>query len=259
MTFAIWRIIIILVPHQKRRANFAEKGGEMTKQTVERIDFIASTIHELKTSLTAIIASSELLADELQVGEENELGKLIRSIIRNAHHMNERLSQFSETAKLQVEALQLHVEPVDVKKVIHNVTARFYPRIQKEKQSLSLELPNWLPLVKADRRYLEEILLALIANASKFTPEQGQIKVAAWRDGNSLVVQVSDTGVGIPAEEQELIFQPYYQINRDGEEEQTGSGLGLAIAKFLIELHGGKIWLKSRVGQGSSFSFSLPL
>ncbi|GAI97074.1 unnamed protein product, partial [marine sediment metagenome] len=136
---------------------------------------------------------------------------------------------------------------------------RFYPRIRSRSQSLTVELPDSLPLVKADRQYLEEILLALVANASKFTPEKGEIKVSARQDGESLVVQVSDSGMGIPAEEQERIFQPYYQVNRDGEGKKTGSGLGLAITKSLVELHGGKIWLKSIVGQGSTFAFSLPI
>ena len=142
---------------------------------------------------------------------------------------------------------------------MHNVATRFYPRIHSRSQSLTVELPDSLPLVKADRQYLEEILLALVANASKFTPQRGEIKVGARQDGESLVVEVSDSGVGIPPEEQERIFQPYYQVNQDGEGKQTGSGLGLAITKSLVELHRGKIWLKSIVGQGSTFIFSLPI
>ena len=237
-----------------------KEGKQMVKQTEKKIDFITATVHELKTALTAIIASAELLADELQVDEKDAQGRLIRSVIRNAHHIDARLSRFSEMAvPLQALALRLQLEPVDIKEIIHDVVARFYPKVQGRKQSLRLELPDWLPLVKADRRYLEEILLVLIANASKFTPEQGQIKVDAWQDGSSLIVEVNDTGIGIPAEEQERIFQPYYQVNRDRERKQIDSGLGLAIAKLLVEVHGGKIWLKSIVGQGSSFFFSLPL
>ena len=231
----------------------------MIGQEKKRMEFISVTIHELKTSLTAIIASAELLSDELQLDKKSVSGRLIQSIIRNAHSIDERLSRFSEMAKLLAGDLRLQLEPVEIGQVIHNVATRFYPRIRSRSQSLTVELPNSLPLVKADRQYLEEILLALVANASKFTPERGKIKVGARQDGESLVVQVSDTGVGIPAEEQERIFQPYYQINRDGEGKKTGSGLGLAITKSLVELHGGKTWLKSIVGQGSTFTFSLPI
>ena len=231
----------------------------MIGQDKKRREFTSATTHELKTSLTAIIASAELLSDEFQLDKKSVSGRLIQSIIRNAHSIDERLSHFSEMAQLLAGDLRLQLEPVEIGQVIHDIAVRFYPKIRGRKQSLTVELPDSLPLVKADRQYLEEILLTLIANASKFTPERGKIKVGAQQDGESLVVQVSDTGMGIPAEEQERIFQPYYQINRDGEGKKTGSGLGLAITKSLVELHGGKIWLKSIVGQGSTFAFSLPI
>ncbi len=221
-------------------------------------EFISATIHELKTSLTAIIAAAELLADELQQGEKSLIGKLIRSIIRNAHSIDEKLPHALEVQRLLTGNLQLKPEPVAIGQVIHNVVALFYPKALKEKQSLTLEVPDSLPLVKADSQRIERALLTLVANASKFTPKGGKIKVSAWQDNNTLVVQVSDTGIGIPPAEQERIFQPYYQIKQGGGK-LTGSGLGLAIAKSIVELHGGNIWLKSAVGQGSSFFFSLPL
>ena len=231
----------------------------MIGQDKKRMEFIFVTTHELKPSLTAIIASVELLSDELQLDKKSVSGRLIQSIIRNAHSIDERLSRFSEMETLLAGDLRLQLEPVEIGQAIHNVTTRFYPRIRSRSQSLTVELPNSLPLVKVDRQYLEEILLALVANASKFTPERDGIKVSARQDGESLVVQVSDSGMGILAEEQERIFQPYYQVNRDGEGKKADSGLGLAITKSLVELRGGKIWLKSIVGQGSTFAFSLPI
>ena len=230
----------------------------VVEQKKQGTEFISATIHELKTSLTAIIAAAELLADELQQGEKSLIGKLIRSIIRNAHSIDEKLPHALEVQRLLTGNLQLKPEPVAIGQVIHNVVALFYPKALREKQSLTLELPDSLPLVKADSQYIERVLLTLVANASKFTPEGGKIKVSAWQDNNTLVVQVSDTGIGIPPAEQERIFQPYYQIKQGGGK-LTGSGLGLAIAKSIVELHGGNIWLKSVVGQGSSFFFSLPL
>jgi len=233
-------------------------GQEIVGQERKRTEFISITTHELKTSLTAIIASAELLNDELQPDSESTSGRLIQSIIRNAHAIDESLSRLAEMAEVLTGELRLQTEPVDVVAVIHDVATRFYPTIQSKDQSLRLDLPNSLPRVRADRQYLEEILLSLVANASKFTPAGGKIGVAARQDGESLVVQVSDTGIGIPAEEHERIFLPYYQINRS-KGKQSGSGLGLAITKTLVELHGGRIWLKSTAGQGSTFSFSLPI
>ena len=239
----------------------------MVPQSEEKLDFLAATIHDLKTFLTAIIVSAELLADELKPDDKSALQRLIQSIIRNAHSIDERLSDIGKTSGLLVVNSRFQPQPVEVGQVIRNVTAQLYPEIQSRRQSLTPEVPDFLPPVRADRQYLEQILLTLVANASKFTPEEGQIRVSVSQDGDNLTVQVSDTGVGIPAEEQEKIFQPYYQVGRStghqtvpmGEgRKHTDSGLGLAIAKFLVELHGGKIWLKSTVGQGSSFFFSLP-
>jgi two-component system clock-associated histidine kinase SasA len=230
-------------------------------QSKEKVSLIDATVHELKTSLTAIIVSSELLADELQPNKESITGRLIQSIIRNAHGIDERLSLLSEISRLRDGDFRAQPEPVEIKQVIQGATTQIYPLTQNKKQSLTLDVPGPLPAVSVDRQYIGEILRNLLTNASNFTPERGQITVSVRQDGHNLVVQVKDNGIGIPAEEQEHIFQPYYQVSlgKAQSAEQTSSGLGLAIVKFLVELHGGKVWLKSTVGQGSSFFFSLPL
>ncbi len=239
----------------------------MIKQNEEKLDFVAAIMHELKTSLTATIVSAELLSEELQPDEKSVLGRLIQSIIRNAHSIDERLSLLSETGGWLAENSRFQPEPIEIGQVIHNVATQLYPEIRNKRQSLTLEVPDSLPRVQADRQYLEQILQALISNASKFTPDEGQIKVKAHPDNKNLIVEISDTGIGIPAEEHERIFQPYYQIRQDKSPQtarpreggkHSDRGLGLAIAKLLVELHKGRIWLKSRVGEGSSFFFSLP-
>ncbi len=239
----------------------------MARQKEENLNLVAATMHELKTPLTAIIVSAELLANELQPDEKSVLGRLIQSIIRNAHSLDERLSSLPKRGGLLAENPRFQPEPVEIGQVIHNVATQLYSKFKSKRQFLTLNVPDSLPPIKADKQYVEQILSNLLDNATKFTGEEGQVKVSAYRDGENLVVEVSDTGVGIAAEEQEKIFQPYYQVNRDksrqttplGQEERyTDSGLGLAIAKFLVEMHQGKIWVKSKVGQGSSFFFSLP-
>jgi len=225
----------------------------------EGVDFVSATIHGLKTSLTAIIASAELLDDELQLDNKSLQGRLIQGIIRSAHGIDEKLSSLSQMTTPRTIDFRLQLEPVEIGRTIRNVVTHLYPKIQRERQSLTLELPDSLPPVRADRQYLEQVLATLIANAIKFTGEEGKLKVRAWQNNDSLVVQVSDTGIGIPVDEQVKIFQPYHQVSRNQGGKLNGSGLGLAIAKLFIELHGGKIWVESIVGQGSSFSFSLPL
>ena len=230
-------------------------GTQAKKQNTERVDFVSAITHELKTSLTAIIASVEILADELQLDEQSVHWKLIQSIIRNAHRLNERVSFFAEMPRPPMENFQFQPEPVDIRQIVNSVATRLHPRIQSRRQSFTADLPDSLPLAQADKQHLEQIMLTLIANASNYSSEEGKIKVSAWNNGKgNIVVRINDTCGGIPAKEEELIFLPHYQINRtDGK-----GGLGLAIAKFLVELHGGKIWLKGRDGQGCSFFFSLP-
>ena len=234
--------------------NLKQNTNQITEQDEKRIGFGDATVHELKTLLTAIIVSAELLADELQMYQKSMSLRLTQNIIRNAHSLDEKLTNFSEMAGLLAGDFSFQPEQIEIEPVIHSVTAQLYPIMQSKKQSLAVELPASLPPVKSHRQYLEQILLNLLTNASKFTPEGGKITVSASQNDKSLVIEVADNGMGIPADKQELIFQPYYQVNGG-----RGSGLGLAITKLLVELHGGNIWLESGSGQGSHFFFSLPL
>ncbi len=203
-------------------------ADNVSKQDSEHVDFVAAITHELKTSLTAIIASAELITDELHVAEGSVQWRLLQSIIRNAHHMNERVTSIADMPRQQMQDFKFHPEPVDITEVIHNVGERIHPRIQSRRQSLTLDLPDSLPRVRADAGHLEQIFLTLIANASKFSPEEGSINISV---------------------------QAHYQIQKSNGK----GGLGLTIARFLVELHGGKIWLVGQTGPGCSFFFSLPI
>lgn len=230
-------------------------ADSQNRQESEHVDFVSAMMHELKTSLTAIIASAELIADDLNLDEDGVHWKLIQSIIRNAHRLDDRVTLLAEMPRAQMQEFQFRPEPVDVAQIIHDVVAQFHPRIQSRRQSLTLDVPDSLPTVTGDRKHLEQVLLMLLANASNFSPENSSISVTARYDKrDGLVTRITDSCGGIPAEEQERIFQPHYQINRtDGR-----GGLGLTIARFLVELHGGQIWLESHPGQGCSFFFSIP-
>ena len=219
-----------------------------------KIGFGDATVHELKTLLTAIIVSAELLAEELQSNYERMPQRLAQNIVRNAHCLDEKLTNFSEMAGLLSGEFSFQPEPLDIGSIIRGITSQVYPIIHSRKQSLNVDLPATLPQVRAQRHHLEQILLNLITNASKFTPEGGYITVTAVKNDSNLIIEVSDNGIGIPADKQEMVFQPYYQVTPG-----KGSGLGLAITKFLVELHSGTIWLESIPGKGSRFFCSLPL
>lgn len=228
----------------------------VSNQDSTQVDYVAAMTHELKTSLTAIIASAELIADELHPDEGSVQWTLLQAIIRNAHRLDESVTDFAQMPRQSVQDFQFRPEPIDIGTVIRDVVTRIHPRIQAQKQTLELEIADSLPPIRADKQHLGQILLLLTANATKFSHNEGSIKISVWRqDRETLLTQISDSCDGIPIEEQELIFKPHYQIGRsDGE-----GGLGLAIAKFLVELHGGKIWVESQVGYGCSFFVSLPI
>jgi signal transduction histidine kinase len=227
---------------------------QASKKGSRKIGFGDATVHELKTLLTAILVSAELLAEELQKDRKSMPLRLTQNIIRNAHSLDEKLTNFSEMAGLLSGEFSFQPELLEVAPIIQGITSQIYPITQSRKQSLNVDLPTTLPNIRAHRNYLEQIVLNLLANASKFTPEGGKITVNAARNDANLVIEVADNGIGIPVDKQELVFQPYYQISGG-----KGSGLGLAITKFLVELHCGTIWLESTPGKGSRFFCSLPL
>ncbi len=220
----------------------------------KKIGFGDATVHELKTLLTAIIVSAELLGEELQSQPTSMPLRLTQNIIRNARSLDEKLTNFSEMTGLLSGEFSFQPEPLDIGPIIHGVASQIYPITHSKKQSLKVDLPAGLPHIRAHHHHLEQILLNLLTNASKFTGEGGEIKVSAAKNDSNLVIEVADNGIGIPANKQELVFQPYYQVNGG-----KGSGLGLAITRFLMELHGGRIWLESTPGKGSRFFCSLPL
>jgi len=220
----------------------------------KKIGFGDATVHELKTLLTAIIVSAELLAEELPSQSTGMPLRLTQNIIRNAHSLDEKLTNFSEMTGLLSGEFSFEPELIEVGPIIHGVTSQIYSITHSKKQSLKVDLPTSLPHIRAHRNHLEQILLNLLTNASKFTQEGGEITVTATKNESDIVIEIADNGIGIPANKQEMIFQPYYQVNGG-----KGSGLGLAITRFLVELHGGRIWLESTPGKGSRFFCSLPL
>jgi len=230
------------------------EGLTQNNKDGKKIGFGDATVHELKTLLTAIIVSAELLVEELQSDQNSIPLRLAQNIVRNAHSLDEKLANFAEMAGLLSGEFSFQPELLEIEPIIRGVTSQVYPITHSRKQSLNIDLSKALPPIRVHRHYLEQILLNLLTNASKFTPEGGNIKVIAARNGSNLIIEVSDNGIGIPSNKQKLVFQPYYQVAKG-----KGSGLGLAITKFLVELHGGKIWLESIPGKGSRFFCSLPL
>ncbi len=228
---------------------------ELEAEAQRRIEFTRALVHELKTPLTPVLSSSELLLSELH---EEPWASIARNIYRGAANLSNRINELLDLAKVEIGILQLSPGRVDARQLLHGIADDMAVVVSNNGQSLVVALPPSLPLVWADKERLRQVVLNLLINASKFTPEGGKITLKAKAKDASLVVEIQDTGPGIPEEEQQRLFQPYHRQITD-REHLSGLGLGLALCKYLVELHGGKIWVESRVGKGSTFGFSIPL
>jgi signal transduction histidine kinase len=230
----------------------------METKEEEWFRFIDTLSHELKTPLTSIIAAAGLLEEEFKNTADESHQKLIQTIIRNSNSLETRLAELLEIVKTGTGRLQLNFEPVDIKSLILGTCLQISPLVRNKEQHLKTELPTALPIVRGDGPRLEQVMLNLVNNATKFTPDGGKITVRARTGDQCVIVEVEDDGIGIAKDKQEMLFKPYSRLNAD-RQRHPGLGLGLALSKQVIELHGGKIWVESDAGFGAKFSFSLPL
>ena len=229
-----------------------------TRHEEEWLRFIDTLSHELKTPLTSIIAAAGLLAEELEAGGDESYQRLIQTIIQNASTLETRLAELMDIVKTGSGELQLQLEPVDIKSLLMGTCMQISPLLQGKDQSLNMDLPASLPIIHGDGHRLEQVVLNLMNNASKFTRQGGTITLRAQKQDAGILVEVQDVGIGIAKEEQTRLFKPYSRLNSD-RQRHAGLGLGLALAKQVVELHGGEIWVDSELGKGSTFAFSLPL
>ena len=224
----------------------------------EWLRFIDTLSHELKTPLTSIIAAAGLLAEELENAGDKSHQRLIQTIIRNAGTLETRLAELLDIVKTGSGSIELQLEPVDINSLLRGSGMQISPIIQEKGQHLKLDLQPSLPLVRGDGQRLEQVVLNLLNNATKFSPEGRDITLRARSHDTEILVEVIDYGIGIAREQLPRLFKPYSRLNAD-RQSHPGLGLGLALAKQVVELHGGRIWVESEPGKGSNFSFTIPL
>ncbi|MDP2661587.1 MAG: ATP-binding protein [Dehalococcoidia bacterium] len=214
--------------------------------------------HELKTPMTAIRTAVDLLTDLEQSPPNSPRGRLLSSIRRGVDRLQRLVQESLDYARMQSSRLEMDLQPTDIRTIFDEVSDLMGSAVRAKGQRLELDVPDILPDIVIDSQSVERVLVNLLSNASKFTPEGGSIRIACQPNSGSLLISVTDTGPGIPMHEIPLLFEEYYRGTGPDTKGQEGSGLGLAIAKHLVEQHGGKIWVTSQEGQGSTFSFSLP-
>ena len=220
-------------------------------------EFLASMSHELRTPLNAIIGFSEVLLERM-FGELNERqDDYLRDIWSSGKHLLELLNDILDLSKIEAGQMVLNRSEFVVSESLEYCLSMVRERALKQRIQLSLEVDPGVGLLDADRLRFRQVVLNLLSNAVKFTPEGGRVDVRAFIRDQVLVVLVADTGVGVPAEDRERIFDSFQQGTRLSDQAE-GTGLGLTLSKRILELHGGTIWVDSEPGQGSTFGIALP-
>jgi signal transduction histidine kinase len=222
-------------------------------------EFLANMSHELRTPLNAIIGFSEVLIEKM-FGELNDKqDEYLRDIYASGRHLLSLINDILDLSKIEAGRMELELSKFDLPSALENALTLVRERASRHGLTLRLDVDGRLDDLVADERKVKQILLNLLSNAVKFTPEGGRIVVAATLGDGAAEITVADTGIGIAPEDQAAVFEEFRQVGTDYARKHEGTGLGLALTKKFVELHGGTIWVKSVVGQGSTFGFTLPV
>ena len=220
--------------------------------------FLAQMSHELRTPLNAILGYTELILDNIYGETPQKMRGVLERVQRNGKHLLGLINDVLDLSKIEAGQLTLALADYSLKDVVHSVFAAVESLANEKKLALRVEMPNNLPVGRGDERRLTQVLLNLVGNAIKFT-DQGEVAVKASALNGAYTLSVCDTGPGIPPDDQAKIFEEFQQADSSATKKKGGTGLGLSIARRIVELHGGRIWVESEVGNGATFSISLPV
>jgi signal transduction histidine kinase len=220
--------------------------------------FLANMSHELRTPLNAILGYTELMADGAYGAPSVKMLGVLKRLEANGKHLLGLINDVLDLSKIEAGQLVLELTDYSIEDIVQTVRSTLEPLAADKKLALKPELAPDLPPGHGDGRRLTQVLINLVGNAIKFT-DVGEVVIKAEANNGSFLVCVRDTGPGISAADQSKLFQEFQQADNAITRKKGGTGLGLAISKRIIEMHGGKIWVESHVGQGSTFAFTLPV
>jgi two-component system, NtrC family, sensor kinase len=236
-----------------------DKSRQIEAANRHKSEFLANMSHELRTPLNAIIGFSEVLGERL-FGELNEKqAEYTDDILSSGRHLLSLINEILDLSKVEAGRMELELATFDLPLAIDNARTFVRERATRHGIALDVSVDDRVGDFVGDERKIKQILLNLLSNAVKFTPEGGRIGIKASQTDGAVEISVSDTGVGIAPEDQARIFEEFRQVGADYAHKSEGTGLGLTLAKKFVELHGGRIWVESEVGKGSTFTFSLPI
>jgi two-component system, NtrC family, sensor kinase len=234
-----------------------EKSRELEAASRHKSEFLANMSHELRTPLNAILGFSQVLRERM-VGDLNEKQEeYLDDILTSANHLLALINDILDLSKVEAGQVELDVASFSLREALERGVVMVRERATKDGVQVALTAVPEVDVVNGDERRIRQVIFNLLSNAVKFTPPGGAVDVSAARVNGEITVSVADTGPGIAADDQERIFEEFQQTEA-GVQQREGTGLGLALSKRLVELHGGRIWVESEPGKGSTFAFTLP-
>lgn len=260
--------VIRLADHAAIAIENARLFEQVRRANEAKTEFVSFVSHELKQPMTSMKGYIDLLDKEV-VGELNDAQHNFLGTVRsNVNRMNTLVSDLLDISRIESGRIKIDLADVSIEPLIQDALRTIRGQIEAKQQVLEVDVPSGLPLVRGDRDRLVQILTNMVSNAYKYTPTGGQITVRAqeWPDasevgerGEFVLCSVTDTGIGMSPEDQGQLFTKYFRSQDPAARNESGTGLGLAITKSLVELQGGEIWVESKVGEGSTFAFTVPV
>ncbi len=250
---------VLAIQNARLFREIEDKSRQIEAANRHKSEFLANMSHELRTPLNAIIGFSEVL-QERYFGELNEKqAEYTDDILTSGRHLLSLINEILDLSKVEAGRMELELATFDIPLAIDNARTFVRERATTHGITLDVTIDERLGDFVGDERKIKQILLNLLSNAVKFTPEGGRITINARPINGSVEISVTDTGIGIAEEDQPKVFEEFRQVGSDNAKKIEGTGLGLTLAKKFVELHGGKIWVESEVGKGSTFTFTLPI
>ena len=249
---------VLAIQNARLFREIEDKGRQLAEASQHKSQFLANMSHELRTPLNAILGYTELMADGAYGEPSEETLGVLKRLEANGKHLLGLINDVLDLSKIEAGQLVLELSDYCMEDIAQTVRSTLEPLAADKKLAFKIELAPQLPPGRGDGRRLTQVLINLVGNAIKFT-DAGEVAIKAEANNGSFNVSVRDTGPGISAADQTRLFQEFQQADNAITKKKGGTGLGLAISKRIIEMHGGKIWVESQLGQGSTFAFKLPV
>jgi signal transduction histidine kinase len=249
---------VIAIENVRLFDEIQDKSRQLEEASQHKSQFLANMSHELRTPLNAILGYTELMADGAYGEPSEKMLGILKRLEANGKHLLGLINDVLDLSKIEAGQLVLELSDYCIQDIAQTVRSTLEPLAADKKLAFKVEMAGELPPGHGDGRRLTQVLINLVGNAIKFT-DAGEVAIRAEADNGSFYVSVRDTGPGISAADQARLFQEFQQADNAITKKKGGTGLGLAISKRIIEMHGGRIWVESQPGQGSTFAFTLPV